>query len=59
MANHNKNKKFRNDNFERFNKARPVGQDSFERDSDRKSNQIRQRRSVEDEDFYSSYEDHD
>ena len=32
MANHNKNKKFGNSNFERVRKSRPVGQDALERE---------------------------
>lgn len=32
MANHNKNKKFGNGNFERVRKTRPVGQDALERE---------------------------
>jgi hypothetical protein len=32
MANHNKNKKFGNSNFERVRKTRPVGQDALERE---------------------------
>ena len=36
MANHNKNKRFGGDNFERFRKSRSVGQDALEREHRRK-----------------------
>ena len=36
MANHNKNKRFGNENFERIRRARPVGQDALERERQRK-----------------------
>lgn len=36
MANHNKNKRFGGDNFERVRKSRPVGQDALERERQRR-----------------------
>ena len=36
MANHNKNKKFGNGNFERLRKSRPVSQETVERQLRRK-----------------------
>lgn len=36
MANHNKNKRFGNENFERIRRSRPVGQDALERERQRK-----------------------
>lgn len=36
MANHNKNKRFGNENFERIRRSRPVGQDALERERQRR-----------------------
>lgn len=61
MANHNKNKRFGGDNFERVRKARPVGQDALERDRERRLERGGPRRPLldEEDDFYSTYEDLD
>jgi len=60
MANHNKNKRFGGDNFERVRRARSVGQDALEREHRRKLERGHVR-SVQDssDDFFSSYSDTD
>lgn len=57
MANHNKNKRFGGDNFQRVRRDRPVGQDALEREQRRRSERRFVRPIVEDseEEFYSDY----
>jgi hypothetical protein len=58
MANHNKNKRFGGDNFERFRKQRSTGQDALERERQRKLERGPVRPLLDEtEDFFSSYSD--
>jgi hypothetical protein len=56
MANHNKNKRFGGENFQRVRRARPVGQDALEREQRRREERKNVRPIVEtEEDFYTDY----
>jgi hypothetical protein len=56
MANHNKNKRFGGENFQRVRRERPVGQDALEREQRRREERSFVRPLTEtDEDFYSDY----
>jgi len=56
MANHNKNKRFSGENFQRVRKARVVGQDALEREQRRREERGFVRPIVEtEEDFYLEY----
>ena len=58
MANHNKNKRFGGDNFQRVRKTRVVGQDALEREQRRRDERSFVRPLTDtDEDFYSDYID--
>ena len=58
MANHNKNKRFGGDNFERVRKTRSVGQDALERERQRRLERGHMRPVQDDtDDFFSSYSD--
>ena len=60
MANHNKNKKFGNGNFERVRKTRPVGQDALERERQRRLERSVIRPIAEsDDDLMFDYSDND
>lgn len=60
MANHNKNKKFGNSNFERVRKTRPVGQDALERERLRRLERSAIRPIAEsDDDLMFDYSDND
>jgi len=57
MANHNKNKRFGGDNFQRVRRERPVGQDALEREQRRRAERRFVRPIVEEseDDFYNDY----
>lgn len=56
MANHNKNKRFSGENFQRVRRARVVGQDALEREQRRREERGFVRPIVEtEEDFYLEY----
>jgi hypothetical protein len=57
MANHNKNKRFGGDNFQRVRRERPVGQDALEREQRRRAERRFVRPIAEDpeDEFYSDY----
>lgn len=56
MANHNKNKRFSGENFQRVRRARVVGQDALEREQRRREERGFVRAIVEtEEDFYLEY----